>query len=256
MKGKTVIFGRKPVLEMLTHAPERLQKIYVDERSAPDAFPAVLAALLEKERRLVTRVPRSKLDAVAPGNHQGIAALCAPAGEAPLERIVERAAASPGKAILVLDEVSDPQNLGSILRAAEAFDVAGVVLTRRRSAGVTSTVSRVSAGASELVQIATVQNLQRALEQLKAAGVWVVGAAIGPGAAPIDRTELAFPLALVLGSEGEGLRRLTKKMCDELVEIVLPGRMQSLNVNQAASVLLYEASRQWGVGRTRRGGGE
>ena len=241
------VSGRKPAQEILLHAGKRVAQVFLDERLEASSLPEALKSELKKLERITKRLPREAMDERFPGHHQGVALLLHPKPEADLEEIIRRAKEHPTEVIVVLDEITDPQNLGSILRAAEAFGVAGVVLTERRSADISASTVRVSAGASELVRTTTVKNLQRAIETMKEEGVWVVGTAIGKESRSSFRIELVAPLALVFGSEGAGMRALTKKLCDELVEIPLPGRIQSLNVNQAVSILLHEAARQLSV---------
>lgn len=243
--GPIYLFGRRPVQEVLLHAPKRVQELILEERLVSETLPGDLRRALKSFRGEIKRWPREKIEELDLGNHQGVLARLSPRGESSLEEIIDSAKKQPSRVVLVLDEISDPQNLGSIFRAAEAFSVAGIVLTKRRSATITGTVVRVSAGASELLPIATVANLQRALETMQKAGIWVIGTELGEEAKSLSNTKLSYPLALVFGSEGEGMRDLTRKLCDELVEIPLTGRMQSLNVNQATSIVLYEASRQY-----------
>ncbi len=244
MKEESIVFGRKPVQELLLHAPERVLKIVLEDKLQVDSLPDPLRKLLSENRKLLRAIKRDALEEIAPGHHQGIAAYVHAKPESSLEDIIMRVTREEAGIILILDEITDPQNLGGILRAAEAFGVSGVILTKRRSAGMTAVVQRVSAGASELLDVCTVGNLQRAIESLKKSGIWVYGTALEESSVPLQNVKFAFPAALILGSEGEGMRQLTKKLCDQLVEIPLPGRMQSLNVNQAGAVLLYELRRQ------------
>jgi 23S rRNA (guanosine2251-2'-O)-methyltransferase len=180
------------------------------------------------------------------GNHQGIVAQVAPHDYVELEEIIAKAkAASEQPVIVVLDGITDPQNLGSIVRTAEALGVHGVVIPQRRAVGITSTVLKVAAGALEYLPVARVVNLSRALEQLKAEGFWIYGTT-ADAEQPIYNVKFAErePIVLVIGSEGEGLGLLTQKGCDHLVSIPLCGKTPSLNAANAAAMCLYEISRQ------------
>jgi 23S rRNA (guanosine2251-2'-O)-methyltransferase len=180
------------------------------------------------------------------GNHQGIVAQVAPHDYLELEELIERAkAASDRPVIVVLDGITDPQNLGSIVRSAEALGVQGVVIPQRRAVGITSTVLKVAAGALEHLPIARVVNLSRAMEQLKEAGFWIYGTTAEAECAiyNVDFTARR-PIAIAIGSEGEGLSLLTQKGCDHLVSIPLTGKTPSLNAANAAAMCLYEISRQ------------
>jgi 23S rRNA (guanosine2251-2'-O)-methyltransferase len=180
------------------------------------------------------------------GNHQGIVAQVAPHDYVELEEIIAKAkAASEQPVIVVLDGITDPQNLGSIVRTAEALGVHGVVIPQRRAVGITSTVLKVAAGALEHLPVARVVNLSRALEQLKAEGFWIYGTT-ADAEQPIYNVKFAErePIVLVIGSEGEGLGLLTQKGCDHLVSIPLCGKTPSLNAANAAAMCLYEISRQ------------
>lgn len=180
------------------------------------------------------------------GNHQGIVAQVAPHDYVELEELIERAkAASEHPVIVVLDGITDPQNLGSIVRSAEALGAQGVVIPQRRAVGITSTVLKVAAGALEHLPVSRVVNLSRALEQLKEAGYWIYGTTADAEQAiySVDFTDRK-PIVIAIGSEGEGLGLLTQKGCDMLVSIPLSGKTPSLNAANAASMCLYEVSRQ------------
>ena len=180
------------------------------------------------------------------GNHQGIVAQVAPHDYLELEELIDRAkAATEYPVIVVLDGITDPQNLGSIVRSAEALGAQGVVIPQRRAVGITSTVLKVAAGALEYLPVSRVVNLSRALAQLKEAGFWIYGTTAEAEQAiyHVDFTDRR-PLVLAIGSEGEGLSLLTQKSCDHLVSIPLTGKTPSLNAANAASMCLYEISRQ------------
>jgi 23S rRNA (guanosine2251-2'-O)-methyltransferase len=185
------------------------------------------------------------LERLAAGvRHQGVVAELAPrAGdpETQLEEALEAAGAAP--LLLVLDGVQDPHNLGACLRSADATGVAAVIVPRDRAAGLTPVVRKVAAGAAETVPLVSVVNLARTLRDLKERGIWLVGTAEGADR-NLHEADLTGPLALVMGSEGEGLRRLTRECCDQLVAIPMAGTVESLNVSVAAGVALFEAVRQ------------
>lgn len=196
-------------------------------------------------------VDAAALDRLARGGvHQGVAAVVMSAAVTTWtpETLVSGAAGVP--LLVVLDGVEDPHNVGAILRSAEAAGASGVIRQTRRAAPLTGTTAKASAGAVAHLRIADVVNLSRALEALKAAGVWVVGLA-GDAGHDYDRVDLTVPTALVLGAEGTGLRRLVRQHCDWLVRIPLRGRVSSLNVSVAAGVVLFEALRQRRARETR-----
>jgi 23S rRNA (guanosine2251-2'-O)-methyltransferase len=159
-------------------------------------------------------------------------------------RLARESQASPF--LLLLDHVQDPQNLGSLLRTAEAAGVHGVIIPGRRAAGVTPAAVRASAGAAEHVRVALVANLVQAMRQLKAEGVWIAGLEAAPDAQLYTKAALSGPLGLVIGSEGQGLARLVRETCDFLIRLPMLGRVESLNAGVAGAIALYEARRQRG----------
>jgi 23S rRNA (guanosine2251-2'-O)-methyltransferase len=184
-------------------------------------------------------VSKKRVEEVAGGGtHQGVVARVEPYPYAGLDELL----AAPEPLILVLDGVEDPRNLGAILRAADGAGATGVVIPKNRAAGVTPVAVKASAGASEHVRVARETNLRRALDRMKKSGVWTYAAEPG-GSEPKD-VDLSGPAALVLGSEGSGIRRLVREGCDGAISIPMRGAVSSLNVSVAAAVLLYEALRQ------------
>jgi len=192
---------------------------------------------------VINRVPRQKLNDLAGegANHQGVVAFTASAEYANAEEIVSKI--GDDTLLLILDGVEDPRNLGAILRAAECSGVSGVLIPERRSVGLTDTVVRSSAGATEYIKVARVPNLNRMIEDLKEQNIWVVGTS-ADAEMNYNEWDWSRPTALVLGSEGKGLHRLVAENCDVLVKIPMYGKIQSLNVSVAAGVILFEARRQ------------
>lgn len=240
-----LIYGKHPIEEVLKHNPKSVKMLYL--QSGSEALTRFGAALEGMEVPIsVHETDRAALDEMCGGGvHQGVAALLTPFAYRPLESMIKKSLSAQGRGIIVvLDQVTDPQNVGSILRAAEAFGADGVVLTERRSSPITATARKASVGAAEIVPIAQVTNLQRALQELKEKGFWIVGTSLSEAAKPLGQVQLPERAVLVLGSEGSGIRNLTEKECDVLVQIPMQGAISSLNVSQAATVLLYELSRQ------------
>jgi 23S rRNA (guanosine2251-2'-O)-methyltransferase len=194
---------------------------------------------------VIDEVDDLRLDQItSKANHQGIAAQMSPYDYIELADLIEKAKGKSRHPVIVIAEgITDPHNLGAIIRTAEAMGCQGVVIPQRRAAGVTSTVMKVAAGALEYLPVARVVNLNRALEELKAAGFWLYGAAAKSGKS-LHTINLTGAIGLVLGSEGEGLSLLTQKSCDELVSIPLAGKTPSLNASVAAAMALYEVYRQ------------
>lgn len=233
--------GRKAVQELLRHRARHCQKLLVQEKLV---LPAALQSLIRETGVAQEVVTREALDEFDSG-HQGVVLLIKPAEAVELSVLIERSLART-KRIVVLDCLMDPQNVGAIFRATEAFGFDGVVVTTDRSAPITQTVRKVSRGSSELLTLCKVKNLSRSLEELKRAGFWIVGTGLDEEAQPLYRVDLPEPIAVVFGSEGAGMRELTRKSCDLVVSIPLLGSMQSLNVSQAASVVLAEIVRVGG----------
>ena len=204
-----------------------------------------LAAECREAGAVVVPVDRRKLDMMSTTHaHQGIIAQAAAHEYASIDDILEEAA-SRGQAplIVICDELSDPHNLGAIMRSAECAGAHGVIIPKRRSVGLTATVAKASAGAVEYMKVARVANINNTINELKEKGVWIFGAA-GEGSVPMYKADLTGPAAIVIGNEGDGLGQLVRKNCDMLVNIPMSGRISSLNASAAASILLYEAVRQ------------
>ena len=204
-----------------------------------------LAAQAKEAGAVVVPVDRRKLDAMSTSHsHQGVIALVAAREYFSLDDILEEAAQRGENALIVIcDELSDPHNLGAILRTAECAGAHGVVIPKRRSVGLTAVVAKASAGAVEYMKVARVTNITAAIQELKDKGVWIFGTA-AEGSIPMYEADLKGPAAIVIGSEGDGMSRLVRESCDVTVHIPMKGKISSLNASNAASILLYEAVRQ------------
>ena len=204
-----------------------------------------LAAQAKEAGAVVVPVDRRKLDAMSTTRaHQGIIALAAAHVYYTIDDILEEAASRGENALIVIcDELSDPHNLGAIMRSAECAGAHGVIIPKRRSVGLTATVAKASAGAVEYMKVARVTNITAAIQELKEKGVWVFGTA-AEGSIPMYKADLTGPTAIVIGNEGDGMSQLVRKNCDVMVHIPMKGKISSLNASAAASILLYEAVRQ------------
>jgi 23S rRNA (guanosine2251-2'-O)-methyltransferase len=240
-----LIYGRHPVLSALKN--ERgLNRIWITNRLRYDASFHYLLLQAKENGTVIDEVEPKRLDHITNGsNHQGVAAQVAPYAYIELPDLIEQAKAKSvsDPVIVVADGITDPQNLGAIIRTAEAIGAQGLVIPQRRAVGITSTVVKVAAGALENFAVARVVNLSRALEELKAAGFWIYGTA-ATGSEPLHTINFNGPIVLVIGSEGEGLGMLTQRSCDVLVSIPLQGKTPSLNASVAAGMALYEVYRQ------------
>ncbi len=237
------ISGRNPVFEAL-RAGRRMQKILLAEGGKGKAIEDIKR--LAAERGVAIEMsPKHALDELtADVNHQGVVAMATPISYWELGQLLDSIAdKGEDPFLVVLDQVEDPHNLGAILRSVDAVGAHGVIIPERRAAGVTATVAKTSAGAVEYVPVCQVTNLARAIDELKSRGIWVVGADMS-GEQVHAQAALTGPLALVIGSEGKGVRRLVSEKCDFLVRLPMEGRVNSLNASVAAGILLYEALRQ------------
>ena len=238
-----IIEGRNAVIEAL-RAGRGIDKIYI-ARGETDKTLGHIAARARDAGVVVVEADRRKLDNMSVTKaHQGVVAVAAVREYCSLDNILALAAEQGEAPFVVLcDEISDPRNFGAILRSAECAGAHGVVIPKRRSAGLTGVVDKTSAGAAEHLCVARVSNLPAAIAELKEKGLWIYGAA-AEAERSLWETDLTGPLGLVIGSEGEGLGRLVRERCDGLVRIPMKGRIGSLNAATAAGVLMYEALRQ------------
>lgn len=230
-----LLYGRNPVLEALRAG--LVQELLV-ARGIEDAFLQELKSF-EVGIRFV---PRQDLDQQAgTSDHQGVLAEVEDLKWSSLDDILDRAEAKGEELLIVLlDGITDPRNFGAIIRSAEVLGAHGVVVEERRSSPLNATVAKAAAGATSFLPVAQTKNLPRLIEQLKADNVWVYGAA-GEAARPMAQLDYNRPLALVIGAEGEGMRRLVREKCDELVSIPVRGQIQSLNASVAAGILIQHA---------------
>jgi len=234
--GLRVVAGRNPVVEVL-NGDRDVERIFIADGA--EGSVSKIVALAKEQGVIVDFVPKEKIDAMAPGvKHQGVVAKVSEYKYADIEDIFARAEESgEDPFIVVLDEISDPHNLGAIIRTAECAGAHGIVIPKRRSASLTQTVALSAAGAVETMPVAQVTNLARAIEDLQARGVWV-------GAADMDgetyyEANLTGPIAIVIGNEGKGVGRLVKEKCDFVLSIPMFGQINSLNASNAAAILMY-----------------
>jgi 23S rRNA (guanosine2251-2'-O)-methyltransferase len=234
LKQETV-YGKRPVVEALRSGRRKVFEV-IDAVGDEEVANAAGARGVN-----VKRASRQRVEELARGGvHQGVAARVEPYPYSGLEEMLS----IPDPLVLVLDGVTDPRNLGAVLRAADGAGASGVVIPKDRAVGVTAAAVKASAGASEHVLVARVTNLRRAVDMMKGAGLWVYAAEAG--GTPYNALDLAGAVALVLGSEGRGVRRLVREGCDGSVSIPMLGAVEFLNVSVASAVLLYEARRRRG----------
>ena len=238
------IVGRNPVIEYLQHHARCIEKIWVAERSGHSRIRYIIAKA-QQAGIPVKRCARRELDRIEPSvPHQGVIAFVKLKRYSDLSSILTKIQNNKTDPLLVmLDGVQDPRNLGAILRTADAANANAVLIPKNRAVGITPAVHKASAGASEHVPIARVTNIAQTIDRLKKAGIWVVGS-VGDASCAYTDADFRVPLCLVLGSEGEGIRRLVRHKCDYLVHLPMLGRIDSLNVSVAAGILLYEVLRQ------------
>lgn len=243
-RPSSLIFGVLPVLEALRAENRRIDKIFVLEGARENRLNEIFR-LARENNILLQKTTRENLARMVDGgaNHQGVVASIASAEYADADALLAEIAAKENSLTIILDGVEDPRNLGAILRTVECAGADGVFIPERRAVGLTETVAKSSAGATEYVKVAKVGNLNRLIDELKSNNIWVIGTS---GEAEMDYTDWDWTrkTALVMGSEGKGLHRLTAEKCDALVKIPMRGRIESLNVSVAAGVILFEALRQ------------
>lgn len=236
---ENLLVGRNPIREALK-AGRPIEKMLVAEGELTGSAREIVA-MAREQRVVVQYVDRTRLDQVCKG-HQGMLAYASAADYATVEDILALAAQrGEDPLVVVLDGVTDPHNLGAIIRSAECMGAHGVIVPERRAAGLGPAAVKASAGALSYIKVARVVNLGRTLDQLKQAGLWVTGAVMD--APSVDQVNLSGPVALVIGSEGEGLGHLVTQKCDQLVSLPMYGQIESLNASVAAGILLYEVAK-------------
>ena len=238
-----IIEGRNAVIEAL-RAGTAVDKVYI-AKGETDTTLGHIASTARGKGIVVVEADRRKLDAMSvTHSHQGVIAVAAVREYASVSDILQ-SARDKGEAplVVVCDELSDPHNLGAVIRTAEAAGAHGVIIPKRRSAGLTAIVAKTSAGAVSYLPVARVANLTALLRELKEEGLWVFGTA-ADGSTSLYQADLKGPAAIVIGSEGDGMSRLVREQCDFLVSIPMRGQVNSLNASAAAAVVLYEAVRQ------------
>lgn len=243
--AENLLEGRNALTEALAGG-RTIDKVFVAEGDTDRAL-ARLAAMAKQAGAVVVPTDRRKLDQMsATGAHQGVIAVVAAHSYATIDDIFEKASESGEPPLIVIcDELSDPHNLGAIMRTAECAGAHGVIIPKRRSVGLTAVVGKASAGAIEYMPVARVANITAAIKELKLRGVWVYGTAADADS-QLYQTDLTGPAAIVIGSEGDGMSRLVADSCDFKLSIPMKGRISSLNASAAAAILLYEARRQRG----------
>ena len=236
------IIGRNPVIEALRSGRD-INKIWIAEGAAKGQVQIVLA--LAKENKIILQhAPKKKLDQLVEGNHQGVIAQVAAYQYAELEdlfKVAEKRNEDPF--CLILDEIEDPHNLGSIMRTADATGAHGIIIPKRRAVGLTASVAKASTGAIEYIPVARVTNLSRTIDELKERGLWIAGTD-AKGKTDYRNLDGTMPIGLVIGSEGKCMSRIIGEKCDFLITLPMVGKVTSLNASVAASLLMYEVYRK------------
>jgi 23S rRNA (guanosine2251-2'-O)-methyltransferase len=246
--SREILYGRQPVRETLRAGRRQVFELLLARGLKTSGIVGEVQSLARQTGVPIRTVDRRELGRICgEANHQGAAAVVSGYPYDHLEALFnENSSEAPPPFLLILDHVQDPQNLGSLLRTAEAVGVHGVVLPDRRAAPVTPAAVRTSAGAAEHVRVVRVTNLVRAMTALKDHGVWLAGLEAMPTAQPYDQADLKGAIGLVIGSEGQGLARLVRENCDYLIRLPMAGQVESLNAAVAGAIALYEIRRQRG----------
>lgn len=234
------IIGRNTVLEALKSERD-INKIWIAEGTQRMQQ---ITTLAKEMNVLVQFVPKKKIDTMVEGNHQGVVAQVAAYQYAEIDDLFARAASKKETPLfLLLDEIEDPHNLGSIMRTADASGVHGIIIPKRRAVGLTATVAKLSTGAIEHIPVVRVTNMSRTIDELKEKGLWIVGTD-AKGKEDYRQFDGALPLGIVIGSEGKGMGRLVRDKCDFLIRLPMIGHVTSLNASVAAGLLMYEVFRK------------
>jgi len=238
MEEQNVILGRNPVIEAIKSGKE-IEKIYVSKTAGGNISKIINLA---KEAGIVVSTTDNDILSKLAGsqNHQGVVAVGAVYKYFDVDDLLEYAEQRKEKPfLLILDEITDPHNLGAIIRSAEAFGVHGIIIPKRRAVGVNATVVKTSAGAVEHMRIAKVSNINNTIRGLKERGLWIVGTDVNAGKS-FEELNYDFPVAFVIGNEGKGVSKLVLQNCDFVVKIPMKGKINSLNASVAASILIYQ----------------
>jgi len=251
MTASGYIYGKNSVLALLKHDPKRVSKLFWAEGQKPDRRTNDIYDLAKDNRINIQTVPVAKLRQLVDdpeANIQGVVAVVAAKAFLSLWELIDKAKAKPRNEneyplLVMLDKVTDPRNLGAILRVIDAVGADGLIISKQNSSGFGSAVAKTASGAETTVDVALTGNLNQAIGELKKGGFWIIGAANEARAQVYTRQAYDMPVVLVMGSEGEGLSQLVAKNCDLLVKIPMRGTVDSLNVATAAAVLLFEMKR-------------
>lgn len=236
------IMGKNPIIEALK-AERDIHKILIAEGSLRGQM-LEITQMAKEAHVIVQFVPKKKLDGMIEGNHQGVIAQVAAYQYAELDDLFALAAKrNEDPFFLLLDEIEDPHNLGSIMRTADATGAHGIIIPKRRAVGLTATVAKLSTGAIEHIPVVRVTNMSRTIDELKEKGVWIAGTD-AKGKSDYRQLDGTMPLGLVIGSEGKGMGRLIRDKCDFLVQLPMAGHVTSLNASVAAALLMYEIYRK------------
>ncbi|HJV30731.1 MAG TPA: 23S rRNA (guanosine(2251)-2'-O)-methyltransferase RlmB [Bacillales bacterium] len=236
------IIGKNPVIEALKSNRD-INKILIAEGSQRGQMQQI-TQLARESNVIVQFVPKKKIDQVTDGIHQGVLAYIAAYQYAEMDDLFAAAEKNNEPPFfLLLDEIEDPHNLGSIMRTADAVGAHGIIIPKRRAVGLTATVAKASTGAIEYIPVVRVTNMARTIDELKDRGVWIAGTD-ATGSDDYRRMDGSLPLGLVIGSEGKGMGRLIREKCDFLIHLPMVGKVTSLNASVAASVLMYEIYRK------------
>lgn len=240
--NEDIIMGKNPVIEALKSGRD-INKILIAEGSQGGQMQQVIG-LAKASSVFVQFVPKKKLDQMAEGNHQGVIAQVAAYQYAEIDDLFHTAEKkNEAPFFLLLDEIEDPHNLGSIMRTADAVGAHGIIIPKRRAVGLTATVAKASTGAIEHIPVVRVTNMARTIDELKEKGVWIAGTD-AKGKEDYRQFDGTLPLGLVIGSEGKGMGRLIRDKCDFLIHLPMAGHVTSLNASVAAALLMYEVYRK------------
>jgi len=238
-----LVYGRNSVIELL-ESERTVNKVFILKGEKHGSIRKIID-MAKRKGLVVSEVNKAKLDELTDNkNHQGVAAFTTPYNYVDVDDILARAKEQNEKPLIVIAErIEDPHNLGAMIRSAECMGVHGIIIPKRRAVGITETVAKVSAGAIEHMLVSRVNNINDTIEYLKDKGVWIIGTDAS-GRDNIDNVDLKDSVAIVIGSEGEGMSRLTRERCDILARIPMKGKVTSLNASVSCGMILYEALRQ------------